>query len=77
MNNKTCPHCGAEQHAHWPNHYSCWTQINAPSIRDVDCYKRQLAAKDEEIDVLNTKLALLEGQINRLRDEAKIAYCKR
>jgi hypothetical protein len=35
------------------------------------------SAKDEEIDVLNTKLVLLEDELKRLRDEAKIAYCKR
>jgi hypothetical protein len=66
---QTCPYCGAEREYRYRNYYSCWTQINAPSIRNVDCYKRQLAAKEEELDVLNTKLVLLEDEIKRLRGE--------
>ena len=59
MSNETCPHCGAERSEYgYKRYYSCWTQINAPSIRDVDCYKRQLAAKDAEIERL--KQAVLD-----------------
>lgn len=65
--NFTCPHCGAERREYGlSKYYECWTQINAPSIRDVDCYKRQLAAKDEELDVLNIKNTLLEDEVKRL-----------
>lgn len=67
----TCPHCGAEIQTAGDEYYLCWTNIKHPWHREECCYERQIAQKDEELDVLNTKIALLEDEVKRLRGEVK------
>jgi hypothetical protein len=57
--NDTCPHCGADGYfnvrdADW--RYECHSSCNADGAEfyiSEDCYKRQLAEKDAEIERLN------------------------
>jgi hypothetical protein len=69
MNNETCPHCGGGRNFVGENYYDCGS--DRKKSRTPECYERQLAAKDEEIDILNTKIALLEDEVKRLRGEVK------
>ena len=59
--NDTCPHCGAEkQDPDYVRYYKCWTNIDYPSHRDEDCYKRQIEQQAAALDLLEA-LELLLG----------------
>jgi hypothetical protein len=66
---QNCPHCGAD--ADDDSLFLCGTEEVLVGVfgRASGCYERQLAAKDEEIDALNTKIVLLEDEVKRLRGE--------
>ena len=70
MTATACPHCGAEKREDGlPNYYRCWTRVDG-SRRDSDCYEREIAQKDEKLDVLNT-IAAQAAEIERLKEEVK------
>jgi len=65
MNNSTCPYCGAERDdssVRYLISFSCGTIFDTDECvtfgRSDDCYERQLAAKDAEIERL--KQAVLD-----------------
>ena len=66
MNNLTCPHCGAERDdssVRYLISFSCGTIFDTDECvtfgRSDDCYERQLAAKDAEIERLKGTLQYL------------------
>jgi hypothetical protein len=73
MTASTCPHCGAEMEYDDPHYtrYQCSALVwrdGSTSYLDHDCLKRQLAAKDAEIERL--KQAILNER------EACAAECR-
>lgn len=80
MANDTCPHCGAEPYAEKVGdlvRFDCGTVFDTDEWvtfeRSDDCYERQLAQKDAEIEMLRTAnetmagLVLLGGAVLRVQ----------
>jgi len=60
---QTCPHCGAEQST-LKFDEGCVVGWNDPAhVRSKHCYKRELAAKDAEIERLKTANTTLAGMV--------------